>query len=337
MTWWKKTLIVLGALLVLFLLLGIFMSKEVDVSITKKLDAPVSYLYNLVNNQKDGPQWNPWIEEDPKMELSFGEKTEGEGSSYSWKSEKMGNGSVTYIKSVLNKEIEADLNYEGMDPSKYSFKFEPVDKDETNITWNMKTSIGFPSNVFSPFFKYMIKKSYKKGLANLEEVAQVRMEDAKYNGYEVKEVLKEKRDFIMNRQIVGTKDIQQFYTKNLGAIFQKVQDAGLTMKGMPCGLFFKYQVNGQTDMAAAIPVSQAKEIKDLSGISLPTQQAAEIDYYGDYNGLTRAHDAIQSYLKDRGMLYNAPIIEEYVTDPIKEKDPAKWLTKVTYFYTKGNG
>ena len=40
---------------------------------------------------------------------------------------------------------------------------------------------------------------------------------------------------------------------------------------------------------------------------------------------------MDEYMKDFGLLNNPPIIEEYVTDPSTEKDPAKWLTKIIYY------
>ena len=58
-----------------------------------------------------------------------------------------------------------------------------------------------------------------------------------------------------------------------------------------------------------------------------------IDYYGDYDQTGKAHDAMEKYLKDRNILFNPPVVEEYVTDPGEEKDPSKWLTKIIYYFS----
>lgn len=331
----KKIGIVLGALLILFLVLGIFMPKKAIISKSLTIEAPANYVFNIVNDFKTNPEWNPWVQDDPEMKLSYGAKTSGVGASYSWTSKASGNGSASYTNVVENKSIEALLNFDGMDPSKYSFNFEPKGPNETEVTWSMDTRFGFPFNVFAPVFKYMINKSYKKGLKNLEKMAESRIEDGEYLGFEVKDELYDQRSFIMNRSEVAIPNIQSFYTQNLGAIFKKVQDEGLTMSGMPSGLFFKYdELEGKADMAAAIPVKSAKDIQGLNSITIPKQQCIVVEYYGDYKGLSRAHDAAKAYMNDRKLLNNPPIIEEYVTDPIKEKDPKKWLTKVIYYYTK---
>jgi len=174
-------------------------------------------------------------------------------------------------------------------------------------------------------------------LSNLEELDEKRYEDNIYNGFEVMDKSQAKRSFIMSRNVVAFDDIQKFYSQNLGAIFQKVQAEGLTMKGMPCGLFFKYDMLSKTaDMAAAIPVNEEKTIKDLTSITIDDRPAIVVDYYGKYEDTGKAHDAIDAYIIDHGLLMDAPVIEEYVTDPLTEKDPAKWLTKVIYYYTKVN-
>lgn len=333
----KKIGIVLGILLLIFILLGIFMPKDFTVSYTREIDTPANYLYNLAYNLKAANTWNPWLAEDPSTELTYGLKSSGQGASYTWKSDKMGSGYASYTQTIPYKSIEANLYFEGMDTSTYSFVFEPVDEESTQVTWAMNFDMGFPTNVFAPLYKYMIKRSYKKGLKKLEEIAEARFEDGIYDGYKVKESDEDQKTFLMNRSVVPFADIQKFYTQNLGAIFQKVQDEGLTMKGMPSALYFNYDETHQTtDMAAAIPLTREAEVKDLSSLQIPAKEAIVVDFYGDYNAIGPAHEAIDAYMLDRDLLMDPPVIEEYVTDPLKEKDPSKWLTRVVYYYTKAN-
>lgn len=337
MTVLKKIGIILGVLLLLFLILGIVMPKDIKATYTRSIDVPANYLYNMALDVKAASAWNPFIGDDPNMEITYSEKTAGEGASYAWKSEAMGNGNAIYTKVIPNERIDADMTFEGMDKSTYYYEFKPDGNKSTNMSWTMETHIAFPTNVFAPFFKYSIKKYYKKGLSTLEELAEKRYQDNIYNGYQVLDKSQPKRHFIMSRNVVAFDDIQKFYTQNLGAIFQKVQTEGLTMKGMPCVLFFKYDhTNKTTDMAAAIPVNEEKNIKDLTSITIEDRPAIVVDYYGKYEDTGKAHDAIDAYMTDHGLLMDAPVIEEYLTDPLKEKDPSKWLTKVIYYYTKVN-
>ncbi|HMP31978.1 MAG TPA: GyrI-like domain-containing protein, partial [Saprospiraceae bacterium] len=267
-------------------------------------------------------------------ELTYGSPWEGTGAQMSWKSDVTGNGSNTYTNTVENKLIESDLNFEGMDPSYYSFELNTTEKNSTNLTWTMKTRLGFPYNVMGPLFKYMIKKSYRKGLDNIEKVV-IDRKAGSYNGYKVSEILLSDRNYAMNRKEVKASEVRDFYSQSLGPIFQKIQAEGLTMTGKPVALYFSYdRIKEKTDMAAAVPINIAREIKDLSFINISPQSAVQVEYTGDYNGLASVHEAIRSYMMDRMLTKNGPSIEEYISDPIEEKDPTKYITKVIYPITK---
>ncbi len=84
-------------------------------------------------------------------------------------------------------------------------------------------------------------------------------------------------------------------------------------------------------MAAAIPVSQsAQPGKGLELITLPAGKAAQMDYYGGYDGLGKAHEKMEAYLQFRQLTADVPAVEEYVTDPGAEPDASKWLTRLYY-------
>ena len=149
------------------------------------------------------------------------------------------------------------------------------------------------------------------------------------------EVLLDDRYYIMNRQEVAFENMQQFYAQNLGSLFGKLQKAGIDMKGMPSGLFFKYDEKaGKTDMAASIPIAEPVDIKGATSLTIPSGRAIQVDFYGDYHNLGDAHNAIAEYMLDFGLLNNSPVVEEYMTDPGEEPDPSKWLTKVTYYLSQ---
>lgn len=137
------------------------------------------------------------------------------------------------------------------------------------------------------------------------------------------------RHFVTRRQIVDNKRSQQFYASNLGPLFGAIQQANVNMKGKPCGLIYNWN-GGKTDLAAAIPVEEHIAIDGAVSESIMPGAALTVDYYGDYEGLPKVHAAIQTYLSDRGLSHNWPVVVEYVTDPAEETDSDKWLTKVTY-------
>ena len=319
------------ALLILFVLLGIFMPKDIDLNVSRDIDTPIPVLYNIVNDISTQTAWNPWMQSDETMQVVFSEQTSGMGASYSWTSENSGNGSQTIVNSIPNQMVEMDVVFEDQDPSNASVSFQPS-KDGTQVTWAFQGRIGFPMNILGPFFKRSIRSSYKKGLKSLEDLAIERWKDNKYFGYEIKPDNLPERNFVVRRDIVKVAEMQQFYATNLGSLFQAVQSSGQEMDWMPSGLFYSTEaVDGKIDMAAAIPVGDAVAIDNTGSVIIPEGPGLEIDHYGDYSLLPSAHKAAEAYMRDRGLIHNAPFIEEYMTDPGLEKDSQKWLTKIYYY------
>jgi len=65
-------------------------------------------------------------------------------------------------------------------------------------------------------------------------------------------------------------------------------------------------------------------------ISTPASKALLINYYGAYDSNELAHIALNMYIQKNGLHMKKPVIEEYVTDPMSEPDPGKWLTRIIY-------
>lgn len=318
-------LIILGLLLIL----GLFLSKDVHIESSRNFTAPPSYVFNLINELKNVSEYNAWIKEDAAIVLNFGDVTAGKGAFYEWESPNSGKGKIEYIGSYPSDSIVAKMQFEGMDESRlvYSFK---GSGDKTKVTWTMDSRLGFPFNLMKWFFKRSIRKGHEQTFDLIEGVLSDRKSGV-YGGYQIQDVMEGERSFIMNRDNVKSEKIQRFYMQNLGPIFKKIQDQGISMAGSPCGLFFSHRQNEIVDMAAGIPVLEPIEMEGLTSYSILKGRALKVDYYGDYDKTLSAHTAINQYALDRDMTLSQPAIEEYKTDPTMEKDPNKWLTQITNY------
>lgn len=329
----KKIGLGLLVLMGLLIVLSFLISKEVNVRESYNFKAPKEYVFNLVNNVKTYSVWNAWITNDPMIELTFNDKTIGEGAGYSWSSEQSGSGSIYYDKVIGMDSIMSTMRFEGMRDGKVNYYFER-DGGETKLTWELKLELGIPFNLMKLFFEFSIKKAYKSSFKNMVYEINNRVK-GKYGSFQINEVQMKEKHYIMSRDEVAFSNIQRFYTRNMGAIFKKIQNEGFVMDGSPSGLFFKYnEKNGVTDMAAAIPVTESISLAGLTTYTIPAGPVASLDYYGDYAQTQEAHEAIDEYMKDRSLLYNPPVVEEYVTDPLEEKDPNKWLTQIRYYFSE---
>lgn len=330
----KYLIYFLVAILVIYLILCAVAPKQLDVEATESIEAPANMVYNQAANLKNWANWSAWNKMDTSMVTTYGDKTEGVGASYSWTSEMMGAGGLKIVEAVIGESMKAELTFIGSDDvSNSSWKFNKSEEGKTDVTWDFVGSeTPFLQRPMNLIMKGGLLKSLKDGLAGIKTIAEKRASERIYDGYKVNEVDLPERHFVMQRQEVEMANIQQFYATNLGSLFSKVQKAGVEMAGMPCGLFFKWdQAQNKTDMAAAIPVAESLIIDGVSSLSIPARKALQVDFYGEYHDLSKAHNAIDAYMKDYGILNDIPIIEEYVTDPSTEKDPSKWLTKVSYY------
>ena len=334
----KKFLRILIAILILLLLLALlamYLSpKKMEVVESVTMDAPANMVYNQVNDFKKWESWSPWAKLDPEAVNTYSDKTSGVGAQWSWKgNDDVGEGTQKIIGIEPGKAIKTSLEFNGMPGTNFSdWTFTP-EGDKTKVTWTLD---GAESNFFlRPFnliFKSSVEKSYKDGLASIKEIVEKRAQEKIYKGYRINEVDVPEKHYLSVRQEIKMDNVQQFYSRNLPALFGKVTAAGIEMDGMPGGLFYKWdETNGLVDMAASIPLKEDVAVAGATMVTIPSGRAIQVDYYGDYDGSVNAHYAIDDYMQDYGILNNVPIVEEYVTDPTVEKDPKKWLTKITYY------
>ena len=325
----------------LLLLIGIYCGlcalgpKDFNLERSVEVDAPKSMSFNIVNNITTWENWGSWQKRDPEMAITYPSKTVGVGAISEWTSESEGNGKQQIIESVQDEKIRTQLNFEGWDkPSFGQFNFGD-NGGKSTITWAMESSeIPFLMRgmMMVMGMKASLEKDYEDGLASIKDIVEQRAKDGVYDGYVINDIRLPEKHFVYTRQEVNDDRIQQFYASNLGSLFSKVQEAKVEMDGMPCGLFYNFNdKNGTIDMAAAIPIKESLIIPTASSVSLPSKRALQVDYYGDYHNTEAAHEAIEAFMKDKGIFNDYPVIEEYVTDPTTIKDPEKWLTKVTYY------
>ncbi len=329
-------------ILPLLLLVGIYCllclvgPKDFNTEESIEIDGPKRMSFNLVNNIQSWEKWGTWQQRDTAMVISYPGRIEGVGAVSSWVSEQEGDGKQEIVESVPGARIKTKLTFVDWDePSYGNWTFEELAKDKSKVTWAMESSelpFLLRGMMLVMGMKGSMEKDFKQGLANLKEMVETRHQSATYNGYKVNDIRLPAKHFILNRQEVDKNNIQQFYATNLGSLFAKVQEAGVEMDGMPCGLFYSFNdKRGKIDMAAAIPTKESLIIPDASSLSMPAKRALQVNYYGDYQQTERAHEAIEGFMKDNGLFNDYPLIEEYVTDPTTVKDPEKWLTKVTYY------
>jgi uncharacterized protein YndB with AHSA1/START domain len=169
----KWLLISLVVLLGLVFVVSYLLPKEYYVERTKTINAPAMVVYQQVVDLEAWQTWNPWNELDPEMTISYGEIKVGTGASYSWQSEKAGNGTMRITETVPPSNARYELIFEGFEdnPSISEFKLEGENlAGPTTVTWTFEGDVG--DKLFARWMVILMDKmvgaSYEQGLASLK-------------------------------------------------------------------------------------------------------------------------------------------------------------------------
>ena len=164
----KYLLIVIVGIIAIVLLSALFIPNEYTVVRSVMIDAPQPVVMNHVKSLRKMNEWSPFTEQDPAIQIIYAGNEGQVGSSSSWKSEKMGEGSQT-ITSITNDRVEAALDFKKPMEGKATSFFE-AKKEGSNVkaTWGMQGHNPYPFNFMCLFMNNMIGKEYEKGLATLK-------------------------------------------------------------------------------------------------------------------------------------------------------------------------
>lgn len=328
------TLLVLVAFYLILCALG---PKRVDANASVTVNAPVRLLYNSVADLETWENWSVWNIRDTAMKVTYGDTTVGKGGSYSWVDGQGETGNLKLIEAEQDKHLKSRIQF-GNWPG-YSFgdwTFEGMG-DSSKLTWKMSSDTDIPFMARGPLYVMdlngAIEKDFSEGLDNLKAYVEKKATPPyMYDGYEIKLVDIPERKFAAHKETVSFDEMQPFFAKYFPSLMGAVIRSGVEPEGMPSALYYNWdEENNVSDMAAAIgvkgdvPLGSGDEM-----ITLPAAKGAMIDYYGDYEGLGKPHMAIDAFIFDFDHDMGAPVIEEYITDPMAEPDTSKWLTRIYY-------
>ncbi len=167
----KNAITFVLALVVAFFVVGYLLPKDFHVERSIEIDRPVGSVYSEVIDLKRNEAWNPWLQKNPDMELTYSETSSGAGASYSWTSENAGSGTLTISKVEPLQRIENTLDFDGS-PATGFWIFE-AEGDKTKVTWGFEgTAEGPIGAYFALLMDSMAGSDFEEGLANLKTVVE---------------------------------------------------------------------------------------------------------------------------------------------------------------------
>ena len=307
-----------------------------DVSRTKIIKAPVQVVYNNVNEYKNWPSWSPWIEQEPSATLTYGEKTSGEGGTYSWKGEILGEGNIVTTEDkeleYLNQKIKFIKPWESESDIYWNFK--PVEEG-TEVIWGMKGNMSFMEKLFLTLQGGMDKQigpDYERGLFKLDSVLQVNMRKYSINvngittrggGY-----------YLYNTTSCKIDEMATKMTEMFPVVTTYAQKNKITMAGPSFTLYHQIDTeNNAVIFSCAVPVTERVITEANSGIQtgmLKPFKAVKTTLNGDYENLKETWETAYGYLTDNNLqpIEGSAVLEVYLTDPMSTPNPANWITEI---------
>jgi len=169
----KRVLAGIVAVIILLVVIGYLLPRQVHVERSIAINAPQAKVFDALNGFKRFNEFSPWAALDPNTQYTYAGPESGVGAQMSWVSadSKVGSGTNEIVESTPPDFIRTRLDFGGQGPAEATFKFERADGG-TKVTWGFDCDLG--NNPIARYAGLMFDKwiggDYEKGLARLKEV-----------------------------------------------------------------------------------------------------------------------------------------------------------------------
>ena len=329
----KKILYVVIGLFVIYLILCMVGPSSIKVERSTEINAAADAIRTKIVDLKFFHEsWSPWTEKDPGMKVTYSGEPGKEGSSMSWESEKkeVGKGSMTY-KYTHNDTVMQSLYFEGQGEAQVYHVVSSEGDTKSKVTWIMQNKVPFFLRAIMLFMNMdkMVGPDFEKGLSKLKTTIES-MHAEPTAHYDVKELNWEAKTFYGRGEKLAFDKMAAFFGENFPKLAADLEKAKLKAIGAPKAIYFTFDEKTMiTDFAAVMEVANGSKLNGWEKFESPAGKVLLIEYYGPYDKSAQAHYAMDAYMKEKG-LKQSLVLEEYVTDPMTEKDSTKWLTNIYY-------
>ena len=331
----KKVVIGLLVLVVLLVIVGFFLPRQVHVERSAVVDAPQATVFALVNGFRSFNKWSPWFALDPEATYTFDGPREGVGAKMSWAGDpkKVGTGSQEILESVPIEAVTTNLDF-GMQGKATSRIKLSLDAGGTKVVWGFDTDLGMSplSRYFGLMFDGMIGADYEKGLASLKKLAEslpkVDLASLKAEEVQVEPVTVA---YVSASSTMDAAAVSAAIGAAYGQIGKFMTGQGLAQASAPITINTKWG-DGEYEFDAAIPLDRdpappppadsAVRVKKTYG-----GKAIKVVHRGPYKLLAATYDRLYAWVSVHGYEQNGAPWDEYVSDP-GNTPPAELITNV---------
>lgn len=302
------------------------------------IKAPVSVVFDEVNNYETWENWGPWTNEDGNNVILYSTKEQGEGAGFSWKNNNSGDGTLTTTKVIPNSSIEQDLTFDSgiaESSSDIYWKFEEMEEG-TKVTWGVKGNQTFMeklaavidneevSDLIRPKLEPVLKNLGAEVLEKMEAYA-ISVDGTTSHG----------GGFYMYTTTASKfPQIQEQWVQMFSTVSQYMDTNNITKLGNP---FVLYNQIDESNNSAIFSVGiftpslviTPNESPVLNGM-MPVQKVVKTSLKGDYKYLPEAWEEANKYIQDNELQVDstsAPFVI-YKTRIDDSPNPADWYTEI---------
>lgn len=167
-------LYIVGGIIVLFLLAGLIVSKDLTAKKEIVINKPKAEVFNYIKYLKNQQNYGKWATLDPNMKNEFRGTDGAPGFVNAWEGNKKVGKGEQEIKAVSDGRLDTELRFEKPFKSvaQVTMTAEATGDNATKVTWGFTSKMNYPMNVMKLFMNMneMIGKDFSIGLTNLKTV-----------------------------------------------------------------------------------------------------------------------------------------------------------------------
>jgi effector-binding domain-containing protein len=321
----------------LLLIVSLFLPTKNHIERSIEINSKPKHVFALINNFKAWKQWSPWHKKDTNSVYNYSEIFEGNGASFSWKSNHpdVGNGTMKIVSSIPNEKVEIELTLNDFGGSRADFVMK-----ETNgivkLTWNFDSDTkDLPmywvpiSKIFGLFMDGILGPDYETGLKSIKEVAEKKT-DIEIGGFEAEIRSAPPLFYIALRNQLREEEIGPKLGENYAFLTDLTKQLSAKQTGVPFTI--NYAAKGKVyDMATCLGVeSEITVTPPVIAGKIEAGKQLVIKYYGPYEKIGPLYSEGFKYIIQNNLKAAGAPMEFYVTDPMLETDNTKWLTELVF-------
>jgi hypothetical protein len=169
----QTILFIILVFIALGLLVAAFSKKEYDLEREIIINRPQQEIYNYLKYLKNQEQFSKWVMTDPQMKKTFTGEDGQEGFIYAWNgNQQAGEGEQEIMQLTEGEKIAIEVRFKrpfaGVAYTPFSIR--TIMKNQTKVTWGMKSKLKYPMNLMILFVEKMLSKDMDVSLENLKKV-----------------------------------------------------------------------------------------------------------------------------------------------------------------------